>query len=141
MSKFKVGDLVKGISGRYGITNTNMLVGIVTQTGENYISVYSILHTHNEHGNFGGLLSDCFDFVDENNPVVSKFLYIYNNYSFDFVNNKIYNSSMKDISYYKNEYFIVDFLESLNTIQYYNINKVISLLKAERIYGYKSIRS
>lgn len=141
MSKFKVGDLIKGISNRYGITNAGMLVGIVTRTDENVISVCSIINVIGSYGNFGGLNPDHFDLVDKDDPVVSKFLYIYNNYLFDSVNDKIYNFSIRDISYYRNKYFFGDFLECLNKIRYLDVDKVFSSLKAKKIYGYKLVRS
>lgn len=141
MSKFKVGDLVKGISNRYGITNSSMLIGIVTQTDANIISVWSIIHVVGGYGNFGGLNPDHFDFVDKDDPVVSKFLYILNNYLFDFVNDKIYNLSVRDMFYYIDKHSARDFLECLNAIQYSDVNKVLSPLKAKKIYGYKLVRS
>ena len=141
MSKFKVGDLVKGISNRYGITNASMLIGIVIQTDENVISVCSVIHVVGEYDNFNGLNPDHFDFVDKDDPVVSKFLYIYNNYLFDFVNDKIYNLSVRDMFYYIYKHSARDFLECLNKIQYSDVNKVLSSLKAKKIYGYKLVRS
>lgn len=35
--KFKVGDKVKGLSNKYGITNTNMYLGEVKKVGDGYI--------------------------------------------------------------------------------------------------------
>lgn len=42
--KFKVGDKVKGLSNKYGITNTNMYLGEVKKVGDGYIEILILRH-------------------------------------------------------------------------------------------------
>lgn len=42
--KFKVGDKVKGLSNKYGITNTNMYLGEVKKVGDGYIEILILKH-------------------------------------------------------------------------------------------------
>lgn len=42
--KFKVGDKVKGLSNKYGITNTNMYLGEVKKVGDDYIEILILKH-------------------------------------------------------------------------------------------------
>ena len=55
MSKFEVGDLVKGLpeSNKYGITNENMTKGVVREVTEGGIVVRVIEHKAGEYGKFG----------------------------------------------------------------------------------------
>lgn len=41
---FKVGDKVKGLSNKYGITNTNMYLGEVKKVGDGYIEILILRH-------------------------------------------------------------------------------------------------
>ena len=54
MSKFEVGDLVKGLpeSNKYGITNENMTKGVVREVTESGIVVRVLEHKAGEHGKF-----------------------------------------------------------------------------------------
>ena len=42
--KFKVGDKVKGLSNKYGFTNTDMYLGEVKKVGDNYIEILVLEH-------------------------------------------------------------------------------------------------
>ena len=50
--KFEIGDYVKGITDDYGITNTFMKKGIVTDTKEKEIKVKVLEHEHGKSGTF-----------------------------------------------------------------------------------------
>ena len=54
MSKFEVGDLVKGLpeSNKYGITNENMTKGVVREVTEGGIVVRVLEHKYGEYGKF-----------------------------------------------------------------------------------------
>ena len=50
--KFKVGDKVKGISNKYGITNTDMYLGEVKKVGDHYIEILILKHLYLHQANY-----------------------------------------------------------------------------------------
>lgn len=61
----KVGDFVKGISDKYGITNKKMTKAVVTKVGENEIAVKVLEHEDcsNELQFYDGLDASCFEVI------------------------------------------------------------------------------
>ena len=140
MNKFKVGDLVRGNNTRYGITNNDMLIGIVTEVcSDDLISVLCIIHKYSEYGDFSELDSEGFELVDSHNPIVSKFLNLYYNYLFDYNKYYKYNISLKDIVEMYCRVDISDFMRFLNQLRYSSVNDVLSKLSECGVFFYKRL--
>ena len=58
-----VGDFVKGVSNKYGITNMKMTKGLVTEVDGNKISVKVIEHEESCEGDFDCLDIECFEVI------------------------------------------------------------------------------
>lgn len=140
MNKFKVGDLVRGNNTRYGITNNDMLIGVVTGVYDNNtISVFCIIHKYSEYGNFLELDSEEFELVDSHSPIVSKFLNLYYNYLFDYTKCYKYNISLKDIIEMCYGVDPSDFMRCLNQLRYLSVNNVLSKLSELGVFSYKRL--
>ena len=140
MNKLKVGDLVRGNNTRYGITNNNMLIGVVTRVcDENTISVFCVIHKNSEYGNYTALDSNMFELVDPYSPIVSKFLDIYYNYLFDYNKHYKYNVSLKDIIEMCYSVDISGFMRCLNQLRYSSVKDVLYKLSERGVFSYKRL--
>lgn len=140
MNKFKVGDLVRGNNTRYGITNNNMLIGIVTEVySDDSISVFCVIHKNSKYGEFSEVSSEAFELVDPHDPTISKFLDIYYNYLFDYNKYYKYNISLKDIVEMYCRVDISDFMRFLNQLRYLSVNNVLSKLSECGVFFYKRL--